>query len=72
MSSSAGAAVRQTGNGSQPTKATQHTSSSSSTGADGVRRPFRFISTFKWEERKGWSILLEAYLTAFTAEDDVE
>lgn len=41
-------------------------------GSSGQRRPFRFISTFKWEERKGWSILLEAYLTAFTAEDDVE
>jgi hypothetical protein len=36
------------------------------------RRPFRFISTFKWEARKGWDILLEAYLAAFTAEDDVE
>jgi hypothetical protein len=77
--SEAGAAVRQTGNGSQSTRAMQHTnrsssssSSSGSTGADGVRRPFKFISTFKWEERKGWSILLEAYLTAFTAEDDVE
>jgi len=36
------------------------------------RQPFRFISTFKWEQRKGWNILLEAYLTAFTADDDVE
>jgi hypothetical protein len=38
----------------------------------GLKRPFRFISTFKWEPRKGWDILLEAYITAFTAEDDVE
>eukprot|EP00775_Hariotina_reticulata_P008345 gene8345-8529_t len=43
-----------------------HVNSSSS------RRPFRFISTFKWEQRKGWPILLEAYLSEFTAEDDVE
>jgi hypothetical protein len=76
MGSPASAGVRQTGNGSQSAEAMQRIDSSSSsggsTGAEGVRRPYRFISTFKWEERKGWSILLEAYLTAFTAEDDVE
>ena len=26
------------------------------------RRTFRFLSTFKWEMRKGWDRLLEAYL----------
>lgn len=30
------------------------------------RRPFRFLSTFKWELRKGWDVLLEAYLAEFT------
>jgi hypothetical protein len=28
-------------------------------------RPFIFISVFKWEERKGWDVLLDAYWTAF-------
>ena len=26
------------------------------------RRPFVFLSTFKWEKRKGWDLLLSAYL----------
>ena len=26
------------------------------------KRPFVFLSTFKWENRKGWDRLLEAYL----------
>jgi hypothetical protein len=30
--------------------------------------PFRFLSTFKWEGRKGWNILLEAYLAEFTSQ----
>jgi len=34
-------------------------------------RRFRFLSIFKWEPRKGWDILLRAYLTAFTPVDDV-
>jgi hypothetical protein len=46
--------------------------SSAGSGSSSVRRPFRFISTFKWEQRKGWDILLQAYLTAFSADDDVE
>ena len=25
-------------------------------------RPFVFVSTFKWEMRKGWDVLLDAYL----------
>ncbi|GBF88154.1 hypothetical protein Rsub_00866 [Raphidocelis subcapitata] len=35
-------------------------------------RPFRFVSSFKWEPRKGWDLLLEAYLSEFTPGDDVE
>ena len=35
-------------------------------------RPFVFISTFKWEMRKGWDRLVHAYLEEFSAEDDVE
>lgn len=30
-------------------------------------RPFTFLSIFKWEERKGWDALLDAYWTAFRA-----
>ncbi|KAF8072768.1 hypothetical protein HT031_000428 [Scenedesmus sp. PABB004] len=33
-------------------------------GAAPPARPYRFISAFKWEERKGWSTLLTAYLQA--------
>lgn len=32
---------------------------------------FVFLSVFKWEERKGWDVLLRAYWRAFTAADDV-
>ena len=28
-------------------------------------RPARFLSAFKWEPRKGWDVLLEAYLSEF-------
>ena len=28
-------------------------------------RPFEFLSIFKWEYRKGWDILLDAYWSAF-------
>jgi glycosyltransferase involved in cell wall biosynthesis len=28
-------------------------------------RPFVFLSSFKWEPRKGWDVLLNAYLTEF-------
>jgi hypothetical protein len=31
-----------------------------------------FLSVFKWEARKGWDVLLDAYLTEFTAGDPVE
>lgn len=32
---------------------------------------FEFLSIFKWEYRKGWDVLLEAYWDAFTVEDQV-
>ncbi|GAX76012.1 hypothetical protein CEUSTIGMA_g3455.t1 [Chlamydomonas eustigma] len=35
-------------------------------------RPFVFISTFKWEMRKGWDVLLSAYLEEFSDHDSVE
>ncbi len=36
--------------------------------AAGRRRPFRFLSTFKWEARKAWDVLLDAFLSEFTAQ----
>ena len=38
--------------------------------ADGKPR-FRFLSDFKWESRKGWEILLQAYIQNFTRNDPV-
>ena len=35
-------------------------------------KPFVFISTFKWELRKGWDRLVEAYLAEFSSNDNVE
>ncbi|MHB0869706.1 MAG: glycosyltransferase [Chloroflexota bacterium] len=35
------------------------------------RRGFAFLSTFQWNKRKGWDVLLKAYLSAFISEDDV-
>ena len=35
------------------------------------RRPFVFTSVFKWERRKGWDLLLAAYLEEFSASEDV-
>eukprot|EP01084_Bolivina_argentea_P269639 458311_1 len=34
--------------------------------------PFIFLSVFKWEERKGWKYLLQAYLSEFSENDNVE
>ena len=34
----------------------------SAAGVASVQRPFRFLSVFKWERRKGWDALLEARL----------
>ena len=35
------------------------------------RKAFNFLSIFDWTPRKGWDVLLEAYLRTFTQEDDV-
>jgi glycosyltransferase involved in cell wall biosynthesis len=32
---------------------------------------FTFLSIFKWEERKGWKFLLEAFIREFSKEDKV-
>jgi glycosyltransferase involved in cell wall biosynthesis len=32
---------------------------------------FEFLSIFKWEYRKGWDVMLDAFWQAFTPEDDV-
>jgi len=66
-----------TGGSSSSGSSSSSSSSSSSTGSgtsadEPQRRPFRFISSFKWEARKGWDLLLEAYLTEFSGDDDVE
>ena len=34
-------------------------------------RDFNFLSVFQWNRRKGWDILLKAYLHAFSPQDDV-
>jgi glycosyltransferase involved in cell wall biosynthesis len=35
------------------------------------RRRFTFLSTFTWQNRKGWDVLVRAYLSEFRADDDV-
>ncbi|KAJ1621952.1 hypothetical protein T492DRAFT_1065749 [Pavlovales sp. CCMP2436] len=35
-------------------------------------RPFVFLSVFKWEARKGWDVLLAAFLREFHADEGVE
>uniref|UniRef100_A0A6U4RKD1 Glycosyl transferase family 1 domain-containing protein n=1 Tax=Hemiselmis andersenii TaxID=464988 RepID=A0A6U4RKD1_HEMAN len=37
---------------------------------DGDHR-YKFLSVFKWEERKGWDVLLRAYFSEFSEKDDV-
>jgi len=32
---------------------------------------FNFLSVFKWEQRKGWDVLLKAYFTEFTKDENV-
>ena len=34
--------------------------------------PFRFLSVFKWEQRKGWDALLDAYFREFRPSEPVE
>lgn len=33
---------------------------------------FKFLSVFRWQKRKGWDVLLQAYLEEFSAADEVE
>ena len=33
---------------------------------------FQFLSIFKWEHRKGWDVLLKAYWSTFSLDDNVE
>lgn len=40
--------------------------------APGSPEPYRFLSVFKWEKRKGWDILLPAYVSEFRFEPNVE
>jgi len=35
------------------------------------RKGFAFLSVFQWSDRKGWDILIRAYLSAFNQKDDV-
>lgn len=35
------------------------------------KNQFRFLSIFKWEPRKGWDILIRAFVNEFRAEDNV-
>jgi glycosyltransferase involved in cell wall biosynthesis len=37
----------------------------------GDQRPFVFLSTFKWEDRKGWDVLLDAFVSTFKSSDRV-
>ena len=41
-------------------------------GGDAAAAPFRFLSVFKWERRKGWDALLAAYFAEFGADEAVE
>ena len=34
--------------------------------------PFRFLSVFKWEKRKGWDVLLRAFFEEFSSTDNVD
>jgi hypothetical protein len=60
------------GNDTPDTRSSSSSGSSSSSKGSQPRKPFVFISAFKWELRKGWDVLLQAYLSEFTADDDVE
>jgi len=43
----------------------------SSSISNNKKQLFRFLSVFKWEERKGWRFLLEAFFREFSADDAV-
>ncbi|KAJ4885858.1 UDP-Glycosyltransferase superfamily protein [Raphanus sativus] len=40
-------------------------------GGRGLGLGFVFLSVFKWEQRKGWDVLLKAYLREFSGKDNV-
>ncbi|KAF8106601.1 hypothetical protein N665_0137s0052 [Sinapis alba] len=40
-------------------------------GVRGLGLGFVFLSVFKWEQRKGWDVLLKAYLREFSGKDNV-
>ncbi|KAJ1474991.1 hypothetical protein T484DRAFT_3213575 [Baffinella frigidus] len=40
-------------------------------GEGGCERRVVFLSVFKWEQRKGWDVLLDAYWAAFSPSDAV-
>ena len=42
------------------------------TGTPAGVTPFRFLSVFKWEARKGWDALLSAFFAEFGADEPVE
>eukprot|EP00983_Pelagomonas_calceolata_P113496 1159992-Pelagomonas_calceolata.AAC.3 len=78
LSKASGVSGKQLGNmeinsGSMSSSSESIDSSSGSNGSgrvSGIGRrppPFRFLSTFKWEARKGWDVLLAAYLQEFTS-----
>ncbi|MEW5309071.1 MAG: hypothetical protein WDW38_000982 [Sanguina aurantia] len=48
-----------------------HASRAAAAGA-AAPRPYIFLSIFKWELRKGWPILLKAYLNEFRGNETVE
>ncbi len=37
----------------------------------GIQKDFTFLSIFEWTYRKGWDVLLKAYLEEFSPEEDV-
>lgn len=39
--------------------------------SNGKPKPFQFLSIFKWEHRKGWDVLLDAYWKSFSKDDNV-
>ena len=46
-----------------------HAASTTAASAAAVpSRPFVFLSNFKWEQRKGWDLLLRAYWAEFSSE----
>lgn len=49
------------------TGAAEHAAAVKSTG-----RRFRFLSILSWQLRKGWDVLLRAYFSEFSSNDDVE